>query len=320
MDDYLRRLNALRSRYDIRVSLGGRSLCVMDLDKCYRFVTATCQTGTNRFDFRSFLDRGDFKDKDNWTDCIRDCNVASDQLVCFVFPAVPVAPRLTEQRQNILPIWTNMPNKATYSYLLKGRPLNNGQRREEDIDVDNVQDCQNLIDVAILFHIFVRRLELVACATLEKQLFDAYKPLSTYAQRLFEQLGRILLTLRWRVSYYKVFGQPASSKNVQWTEMQPEDQESLFFEKRLEMVTESLYHFFFFLEKRPKKDVDRAAAVGGERRKYEDTMMEVVDEFPTEENGFERWMEKGKALITLSDAASREMQLGLGQVRAPFGH
>lgn len=187
-----------------------------------------------------------------------------------------------------------MPSRASYDLIplseeSAGRPLN-----PEDED-----DKQEIIIAAQISRIVCRKLEIDGYQALQSEI-NKVRSNSTYAERRgsVEKLGKILLSLRWRMSWWKLLGDGSNH----------DDPFRNKFVARVEHLSKVLYFYYFVLKTRigPWNDM---AGLEGEMSSYPDAVP-VFDDFPVVQSieGFEAWLERGEYLIREANVERRFSQ------------
>lgn len=184
----------------------------------------------------------------------------------------------------LLSQWNNMPSRASYDVV----PLVTGLS-EHPLDPENEQDRQEILIAAQISRIVCRKLEIDGYQALQSEINKMRSSNSTYESRTnaVSKLGKILLSLRWRMSWWKLLGD-GSNNNDPFRDR---------FVERVEHLSKVLYFYYFTMKKRigSWNDLSR---LGGEISSYPDAEP-VFDDFPTIASieGFEQWLERGKDLI-----------------------
>lgn len=111
---------------------------------------------------------------------------------------------------------------------------------------------------------------------------------SENATQVVKLLGQLLTTLRWRLSWWDVYGDGRKDP----------DRERITYAKRVRHLTMVLY-FYFFSIKRSISSWSNPSGMDGVWNEYADTLP-MWDNFPTVESleGMQNWLEKGKTLVT----------------------
>ncbi|KAA8641761.1 Zn(II)2Cys6 transcription factor domain-containing protein [Aspergillus tanneri] len=188
LDDLLSFLRERRGRFNIRASQAWGSLYILDLGETYKFLRSLSDyNGNSRSNFLEFVDRRIVESKDkskNWPTCVKDCDPMSNIY-------------------SLLSQWNNMPSRASYSFVsikegVEGRPM----------DICNLGDQREILLAAQLSRIVCRMLEVEGFRKLEQDLYSIkWKQISQEMHlRFLSELGHIVLSLRWRVSWWKRLG------------------------------------------------------------------------------------------------------------------
>lgn len=200
-----------------------------------------------------------------------------------------------------------MPSRATYSYIPKKSA--HGNHRAPEARAMNILDDgerQHLLLAGQLSRIVCRKLEVEAYRHLQKLLNDASGPSSSEILPFVQNFGRILVTLRWRVSWWTLLGD--GGKNP--------DAEKEAFEARVKDLCRILY--FYYCRMRSKiPSFHSLESLKGIYSSYADTSEEVFDDFPGSESieGFERWMRNGELLIEKAGVVKKLDRIGLRSER-----
>jgi hypothetical protein len=332
LDRLLDRLDQVRNIFDIRVEQGGNSVYVMDLNGCFEYLSSIRQQLNGaEHDLRTFIDRDIMKCND-WTKCVTDCDPKGDQLVCFCYCLLllpPLSPciscrtinqpaphacatgrRLTKsfpRKQSLLTTWNTMPSRATFSYIWKRQTSPSGARLEETMHPEKL-DRENVILAAYLSRIIARKLEVEAYTELQRILNRGQATSDSEVLSLLHKLGRILNSLRWRVSWWSTLGGGGSSTQDKDAERGKER-----FEERVNGLCRVLYFYYCGLRRKLPIWTGAAGNLMGVRAKYADTEVEVFDNFPGLESieGFELWMHEGKELIDKAGVRPKLQSVGL---------
>jgi hypothetical protein len=178
-----------------------------------------------------------------------------------------------------------MPSRASYSFVSleaggQDRPMN----------VKDPVDRKEILLAAQLSRIFCRMLEVEGFRKLERDFYNIkWKRISMDAHIQFlNELGRILLSLRWRVSWWKRLGDGG---------VRPDPSQQHYVE-RVDLLCRILYVYYTsVLGKLPSWTA--ADVPKGVWSTYADAEKPVWDDFPHDatENGFHQWMAGGRELI-----------------------
>ena len=150
------------------------------------------------------------------------------------------------------------------------------------LDIEDQQDRGTIIFAAQLCRIILRALEMEAFDALQKSVNELTKggKSDEDIEVLIGQLGRILLSLRWRVSWWAVVG----------------DSPDEGFSSRVKKLAHILYSYYFVARK-------KMSPLGGQLpskiRSFYADYEPVYEDLPLTESldGFEAWMQKGQAVV-----------------------
>jgi len=190
-----------------------------------------------------------------------------------------------------------MPSRAAYTFV----PLDpNGQERP--MDIQNPEDRREILLAAQLSRIFCRMLEVEGFRKLERDFYNIkWKQISHETHlRFLSELGHILLSLRWRVSWWKRLGDGGREP----------DPSKQHYVDRVELLCRILYVYYTcVLAKLPSwstSDVPK-----GTWSTYADSENAVWDDFPLDpsDTGFQNWMARGFELIEQAGVPSKISKL-----------
>jgi hypothetical protein len=86
IDNLLKRIDNNRNHFNIRVTQGGSSLYILNLDRCFNYIKAIRkELNTANHDLRGFIDHVILKAGD-WASCIQECKPNEDLLVSIRVP------------------------------------------------------------------------------------------------------------------------------------------------------------------------------------------------------------------------------------------
>lgn len=124
-----------------------------------------------------------------------------------------------------------MPSRASYSFV----PLQGGGQ-ERPMDIHNHEDQREILLAAQLSRIVCRMLEVEGFRKLERDFYNIkWKQISQETHlRFLNQLGHILLSLRWRVSWWKRLGDGGREP----------DPSKQHYEDRVELLCRILYVYY----------------------------------------------------------------------------
>ncbi|KAE8371021.1 hypothetical protein BDV26DRAFT_154473 [Aspergillus bertholletiae] len=275
LNDLISFLGERQGRFNIRASQAWGSLYVLDLGETYKFLRSLSDyNGNSRSNFLEFIDRRIVESKDkskNWLTCVRECD--------------PINNFYT-----LLSRWNNMPSRASYSFV----PLHPGAQ-ERPMDIQNADDRREILLAAQLSRIVCRMLEVEGFRKLERDFYNIkWKQISQETHlRFLGELGNILLTLRWRVSWWKRLGDGG----------QEPDPSKQHYVDRVDLLCRILYVYYTcVLAKLPSWCA--AEVPKGVWSTYADTENAVWDDFPVDptDDGFQRWIDRGKELVEQAGA------------------
>src|ERR1700753_3282287 len=99
-----------------------------------------------------------------------------------------------------------MPSRASYSYVFKDHTSPSPSPSERDMNVEDESDRKAIIMAAQLSRIVCRKMEVDAYTLLQKTL-NQWPTLDSHGlSKFLRELGSVLLTLRWRVSWWTLLG------------------------------------------------------------------------------------------------------------------
>ena len=179
--------------------------------------------------------------------------------------------------------WNNMPSRVTYEKVQK----DSGAAR-----IFNVEDPADQVHIKVaaqLSRIVSRALEIEAFAHLQAQMSDLVLRESQGnidIESLVHNLGRILLTLRWRMAWWKRFGDGSSG--------------DVFRDKfvdRVQSLLRILYFYYMYAFKRMPHGTD-LRSFKGVRSVYADANS-IFEKLPHDESfeGFRAWLDQGEEII-----------------------
>ncbi|KAL5339336.1 hypothetical protein BJX70DRAFT_157895 [Aspergillus crustosus] len=278
LNDLLSFLGERQGKFNIRASQAWGSLYVLDLGETYKFLRSLSDyNGNSRSNFLEFIDRRIVESKDkskNWLTCVKDCD--------------PMRNTYT-----LLSQWNNMPSRARYSFI----PLKDGGD-EKPMNVNDPKHRREILLAAQLSRIICRMLEVEGFRKLERDFYNIkWKQISQETHMNFlKELGHILLTLRWRVSWWRRLGDGGREP----------DPTKQHYVDRVDLLCRILYVYYTcVLAKLPSWSA--AEVPKGIWSTYADAENPVWDDFPVDptDDGFKRWIERGTELIEQSGAPVR---------------
>ncbi|PYH43283.1 uncharacterized protein BP01DRAFT_393623 [Aspergillus saccharolyticus JOP 1030-1] len=278
LNDLISFLGERQGRFNIRASQSWGSLYTLDLAETYRFLRGLSEyNGNSKSTFLEFVDRRLVESKDkskNWLTCVKDCDPMNNTYT-------------------LLSKWNNMPSRASYSIV----PLQPGDP-ERQMDIDNPEDRREILLAAQLSRIICRMLEVEGFRKLERDFYNIkWKQISQDTHlRFLNELGHILLTLRWRMSWWKQLGDGGREP----------DPSKQHYVDRVHLLCRILYVYYTcVMAKLPSWSASEVPK--GTWSTYADSENAVWDDFPSDptDDGFARWVERGQELIEQSGAPVR---------------
>ncbi|KAL2848071.1 hypothetical protein BJY01DRAFT_162377 [Aspergillus pseudoustus] len=278
LNDLLSCLGERQGKFNIRASQAWGSLYVLDLGETYKFLRSLSDyNGNSRSNFLEFIDRRIVESKDkskNWLTCVKDCD-----------PMKNIYTLLSQ--------WNNMPSRASYSFI----PFDS-EDEEKPMDVSDPNHQREILLAAQLSRIVCRMLEVEGFRKLERDFYNIkWKQISQETHMNFlKELGHILLTLRWRVSWWKRLGDGGREP----------DPTKQHYVDRVDLLCRILYVYYTcVLAKLPSWCASEVPK--GIWSTYADAENAVWDDFPVDptDEGFKRWIERGTELIEQSGAPIR---------------
>lgn len=272
MNDLISLLNDRKGPFNIRARQASGSLYTIDLHECAKYLTEINKRKNHSERLCYFIDH-DILKADHWLDCVKDCDPTTNVLA-------------------LLGVWNNMPSRASYDFV----------SRNDTIDSVylpmNVETEHGRIDIMLaaqLSRIVCRKLEVAGYAALQKLLNGWHDQPADQQAIALQQIGHILLTLRWRVSWWELLGDGGRQEQVDIVKQR--------FEDRVTRLCRVLYFYYCNIRKKLPSFSDTKGLEGIWSR-YADAGL-VYDDFPKIESlsGFQEWMSRGKELIVEAGVA-----------------
>ncbi|CRK31197.1 hypothetical protein BN1708_005386, partial [Verticillium longisporum] len=296
LNEVIRTLQSVAGRFDLRVSQGGRSMYVLRLDQCRNYLSRLrdlyLQKGYEP-NMSAFIDKELFQGRprlDNWTSMIADCQASTK-----------------DDKVALLLALGNMPSRATYSYVpLPHRHAKQDPLSGRNIDPEAAHEEKYLVCAAHLARIIARKVEVEAYTHLQTRCHNANQLSDADLNRLLQNIGLLLVSLRWRHTWWGMLG----DGTIQCEPYRGE------YEVRVRELCEGLYFWFCSLRRRlPSSPADGSDKLSGVRSHYADTRNSVWDAFPGRDHesreGFNAWLDHGRALVIQAGAATT-VHAGLG--------
>ncbi|KAL9030360.1 MAG: hypothetical protein Q9196_001510 [Gyalolechia fulgens] len=192
--------------------------------------------------------------------------------------------------------WNSMPSRATYDLLYAAA-------EPRQLDPESEGDAMHIVLASQLARIVCRAVELTAFAWLQKDLSShgQSQAVETKMAGSVQQLGRTLLTLRWRVSWWQIIDAESND---------PEEQKHRYIE-RVRGICRILYVYYFIARRklRPWSGSDLVSK-NGMQSEYADADL-IWETLPHDETlqGFEQWMMEGHDMIRQANVPERLLEL-----------
>lgn len=168
------------------------------------------------------------------------------------------------------------------------------------LDVEDQQDRGTIMFAVQLSRIILRALEIEAFEALQKSVNELTKGGKSDAdiETLIDQLGRILMSLRWRISWWAVTGSSPDG----------------CFTSRVAKLAQVLHCYYFVARKKMSPCSDQLPSKI--RSIYAD-LEPVYEELPLTDSldGFHAWMQKGHAVV---QAAKVQQNIARSLLTAPM--
>ncbi|KAL2838643.1 hypothetical protein BJY01DRAFT_250882 [Aspergillus pseudoustus] len=271
--DVLHELHARQRRFNVRVIGGSEPFFIINASHIEAFLTGITQsTAHSRLDFFTFIDHiipGQMSGPEDWRSCI-----TTD---------APV-----ENLNPLLWKWNHMPSRFRYSLI----PVSDKQP-ERELTIDIGQDQPDILLAAQLSRIIRRMVEVEGFRRLERKLYNIKWKQMTHENQLsfLSDLGRILFTLRWRLSWWKLFGDGGSKSR---SSMQP-------YTDRVTMLSRILYAYYSSLRSRLPSWLKETPTGIWSRNTH--CKSKVWNDFPNDpsDKGFAAWIDHGEELTSKAD-------------------
>ena len=174
--------------------------------------------------------------------------------------------------------FNDMPSRNDYDHL----PLD-GAGYARPLNIYNEQDVEDLIFAVQITRIILRALELEAYGGLQRSINEFHKLKDDAAMKLLnDQLGRLVLSLRWRMAWWASF----------WHNFEHSQESRIGLTERVRMLTHVLYCYFFITKKklgsRDSSSTDQARSSNG-------LSQPPLGDLPNDDSadGFNSWMQSG---------------------------
>jgi hypothetical protein len=186
-----------------------------------------------------------------------------------------------------------MPSRASYDIVsLENRLL------DRPLNPEDPQDREEILVAAQLSRIVCRKLETDGFKALQRAINTLRFETPSGAAKLVKELGQILLTLRWRISWWELLGDGSD---------EPDPSRDRYVE-RVRCLSRVLY-FYYFTAKRRVGSWCEPNSLHGVWSTYADAAP-IFDDLPCVESieGFHDWMEQGKQLVCQAGVQRRLSQ------------
>ena len=183
-----------------------------------------------------------------------------------------------------------MPSRASYDFVAI-----DGKFPDMPMNVEDPEGQANIMLAAQLSRIVCRKLEVAGYEELQRMLNNWSKEIIPDQAQFVRQLGQILLTLRWRVSWWELLGDGGMTEDIGKER----------FEDRVRRLCKGLYFYYCNARKKLPAFSD-PQGLDGVWSSYADAST-IYDDFPKVESieAFTQWMERGKELIVEAGVAQR---------------
>ena len=170
-----------------------------------------------------------------------------------------------------------MPSRNSYELM-----PHNTSALARALDVEDQQDRGTIIFAAQLSRIVLRALEIEAFEALQKSVNELTKGGKSDAdvQILIGHLGRVLLSLRWRVSWWAIIGDSPDERFI----------------SRVTKLAQILYCYYFVARKKMSLP---SGQPGSKIRSLYADIEPVYEDLPQTDSldGFHAWMQNGQAVV-----------------------
>ncbi|KAL3461877.1 hypothetical protein BJX64DRAFT_288835 [Aspergillus heterothallicus] len=278
--DVLDELNLRQGEFNIRVSHSSGPIFDTNTSYITAFLTGIVQSSANcRLDFLTFINHmipDQMGSLDDWRSCI-------------ILDSLPESlNEVIDMLWQLIWKWNHMPSRFRYSLL----PVNDKQPAR-GLSVDIGQDQPEIFLAAQLSRVICRMVEVEVFRRLERELYNIkWKHMMHERQLVFlSGLGHILFTFRWRLSWWRRFGDGTSRSDPLMKHCTD----------RVERLSQILYAYDSALRSRLPSWLKEAPTGGWSAHLH--CKNKVWDEFPKDPSGegFRAWIDRGAELITEAD-------------------
>lgn len=267
----LSEIDTVKRKFNIvRVFQDSDLLYELDFNEVHTYLSSFRTRQKETYPFRHFIDKVLTK-RDKWVDCITRQDTTTS-LFKFLY------------------LWDNTPSRQSFELV---STFNGTQQL---LDPKNVEHQWIYDLITILLRIFGRKLEIAAYDELASNLSS-----SLSGSEVMESLGDMLLSLRWRICWWKLLRDGLHHAH------RPREDLDLGI-NRVNNLCKVLYMWYTFsLNKRLTSE--SPPLLSGKFSWYEDMAPgeDIYEPFPTEESteGYQRWMEQGEATIITTGVRER---------------
>lgn len=192
--------------------------------------------------------------------------------------------------------WNSMPSRATYDIVYPAaEPC--------QLDPESEHDALHILLASQLARIVCRAVEVTAFAWLQRELSNhgQSQRIETKVVDIVQQLGRTLLTLRWRVSWWEIIDAESNDS---------EEQKHRYIE-RVKGICRILYVYYFIARRKLRPwSGSNFVSKNGMQSEYADAEL-IWETLPHNETlqGFEDWMMEGHDMIRQANVPERFLEL-----------
>lgn len=256
----LDRLESCQMRYDIRVRHSSGSFYTLDSSNCFELLTKMHKScGSETCELHEFVKNKQLRSA--WLQCVREDDLAASVV-----------------DQSIQ--WNNMPSRNGYEIS-----PHNTSVLGHALDVEDQQDRSTIIFAVQLSRIILRALEIEAFEALQKSVNELTKGGKSDAdiETLAGQLGQILMSLRWRISWWAVVGDSPDER----------------FTSRVTKIAQILYCYYFVAR---KKMSPWGSQLPSKIRSVYADVEPIYEELPLVDSldGFHAWIQKGQTIVQVA--------------------
>ncbi|KAL9598824.1 MAG: hypothetical protein Q9219_004243 [cf. Caloplaca sp. 3 TL-2023] len=232
-----------------------------------------------------------------WLKCIEISEVGLGPLVSYSSTIRWHRAVLTMRPQECFHKWNTMPSRATYDAV---EPT----AEPRQLDPESEQDAIHILLASQLARIVCRAVEITAFSYLQKELLSHGQSnrVQTTIEDFVQQLGKTLLTLRWRVSWWTIIGAEGNNEL--------EEQKRCYID-RVKGICRILYVYYFIARRKlPPWSGSDLVSRNGIWSVYTDAAS-IFERWPHDGSlqGFEQWMMEGQDMIRQAGVPERVAEL-----------